>query len=285
MRKDDQPVLPAWHFNSLVELDLSLHRHIHNGKGGLSKPLRERDLLQENFTIPEYFEFFDVRKPASLYIHETLNEIIEGLFAARLKLEKTLGRSELVAHDQVLASYLTHDVLFPKLRREVFRDYNDLSQGNQLASHGEDSKTSDQKQTLKTRNFQPIFNKGVENEDAFYKWMAYSGVREQQRMANYKETMNDPVLYAGFESFENFYQENLLADAKRPARKIDPKDFKPKPFKAEDGTTDRKEQGYMDSVERRDQFFENYMIYKENGLEQKDRVEAYYVLEQFFKKH
>jgi len=52
----------------------------------------------------------------------------------------------------VLAKYLKHDVLFEKLRREVYRDYNELEQSAQMAAHEVDNQRSREKQAMKTRN-------------------------------------------------------------------------------------------------------------------------------------
>jgi len=92
--------MPAYHFPALMELDLAVNRQLHKGKGGLSKELREMDL--DSAEIPAHFE----------------------LFEARSGLEKHLSRQELVAYDKVLAKYLKQDVLIPKLKRDIYRDYN-----------------------------------------------------------------------------------------------------------------------------------------------------------------
>jgi hypothetical protein len=87
-----------------------------------------------------------------------------------------------------------------------------------MTSHKKDSERSEEKQRLKVRNTQPEFNKGVINEDAFYKQLAYSGLLEKKRRDNRKEVIDDPVLAAGFHTFENYYQDKLLEDTKLPAR-------------------------------------------------------------------
>jgi len=110
-----------------MELDIAVNRRLHDGKGGLSNELKQMEGDAE-LLIPEYFELYDVRKPADLYVDDKLEAILVDLFAARRRLEKHLGRSELVAYDQVLAKYLKHDVLLAKLQREVYKDYNDLEQ-------------------------------------------------------------------------------------------------------------------------------------------------------------
>lgn len=135
---------------------------------------------------------------------------------------------------------------------------------------------------MKQRNKQQEFNRGILNEDAFYKFFAYSGQLEKQRRDNHKETMNDPVLAAGFHSFEQFYQDELMDDAKRPARAIDHEALKPRKIKASSSGSDRKEHGFLDERGRRDVWLDEHKAYKENKLEQQERIETFYVLEQFF---
>jgi hypothetical protein len=135
---------------------------------------------------------------------------------------------------------------------------------------------------LKQKNKQQDYNKGIINEDAFYKFFAFTGQLEKKRRDNHKATMNDPVLAAGYHSFEQYYQDELLTDAKRPERKIDYDALKPKNIKASSSGSDRKEHGYLDSRGRREVWLEEHKAYKENKLEQQDRTETFYVLEQFF---
>lgn len=80
----------------------------------------------------------------------------------------------------------------------------------------EDGQLSREKQTLKTRSMQESKNKDVVNEDSYYKFMAYTGNLEKKRRENLKEVMNDATIYAGFDCFENFYQDHLLDQAKVP---------------------------------------------------------------------
>ena len=48
------------------------------------------------------------------------------------------------------------------------------------------------------------------------------------------------------------------------------------------GTSDRKDYGYLDMTGRRDLFLEEHAQYKENKLEQSERIDTFFVLEQFF---
>lgn len=135
----------------------------------------------ETPTIPEYFEAHDVRKPAGVYVKDKLRGILDELFESRRNLEQHLSRSELVAYDQVLAKYLKHDILVTKLKREIYKDYNGLEQANQVLSHSEENERNLRKQSKKTRNSQPDFNRDVVNEDAFYKLLAFNGNLQKKR--------------------------------------------------------------------------------------------------------
>jgi hypothetical protein len=55
-----------------------------------------------------------------------LHEVIDQLFEARNKVEKYLTRRELEAYDQDLAQHLKHESLANKLKREIYKDYNEL---------------------------------------------------------------------------------------------------------------------------------------------------------------
>lgn len=235
-----------------MELDQTINRQFHNGKGGLRKSLQCLEEGEEN--IPEYFDAHDVRKPADVYVQGKLDDILEELFEARRRLEKLLSRGELVAYDKVLARYLKHDALYEKLKRDIYKDYNELEQVNQVASGAADEKTSMEKQLLKTANRQPEFNRQIVNEDAYYKFLAYSGNLHQKRAANPKATHGDLEISAGYHRFESFYQDTLLEDAKIPAREIDPSVFEAKPRAPQLSGSDRQDAGFLDMPGRREQF-------------------------------
>ena len=97
--------------------------------------------------------------------------------------------------------------------------------------------------------------------------MAYTGLLEKKRKENHKETMADEVLESGAHSFEVFYQDELFADAKRPAREIDEQVFKAKKFNDQMGGSDRLSKGFLDLNDRRDLWLEEHKMYKENKLE------------------
>lgn len=117
-----------YNFPALMELDIAVNKQLHNNMGGLSNALRA--MGDDDFLIPEFYDTYDVRKPADLYVKDKLQCILNELFDARRKLEKNLSRGELVAYDKVLAKYLTHDNLYSKLKREIYKDYNELEQFN-----------------------------------------------------------------------------------------------------------------------------------------------------------
>lgn len=83
-----------------------------------------------------------MRKPADVYVKDKLMQIMVELFSSRRSLEKYLSRRELVAYDQVMTKYLEYDKLTSKLKREVYKDYNELEQMNQVHNHSRDNQRS-----------------------------------------------------------------------------------------------------------------------------------------------
>jgi len=69
-------------------------------------------------------------------------QIMVELFSSRRSLEKYLSRRELIAYDQVMTKYLEYDKLTSKLKREVYKDYNELEQMNQVHNHSRDNQRS-----------------------------------------------------------------------------------------------------------------------------------------------
>jgi hypothetical protein len=51
--------------------------------------------------------------------------------------------------------------------------------------------------------------------------LAYAGMLEKKRRENKKQTLDDPKISAGFESFDQFYIDNLISSAKHKPREID----------------------------------------------------------------
>jgi len=116
------------------------------------------------------------------------------------------------------------------------------------------------------------------NEDAFYKFMAYSGMLEKTRREGPRKALSEPEVVAGFHAFEAYYQDELLEDLKRPARPIDPEAFAPKPFTLSTEAAPE----YLDRDGRREKFMSDLKLYNEGKLEQEERRELYFVLEKMF---
>jgi len=114
--------------------------------------------------------------------------------------------------------------------------------------------------------------------------MAYTGTLEKTRRANFKEVSQDPAALAGFQSFHQEYMKELERDIKRPAREINADDFVMKRQRTTQGPSDRQEAGYLDESGRREKFMDEHQRYKEGRLEEHERTELFYVLEQFFEK-
>lgn len=119
--------------------------------------------------------------PADVYIQRRFDSVLYEVFEGRRKLEKYLSRADLLAYDQVLARYLKKDIIIEKIRREAYFDYNVLSQAGQELDQIEDKKNSDEIQGMKMRNHQLSFSQVIKNEDAIYKFIAYTGVLEKNR--------------------------------------------------------------------------------------------------------
>ena len=64
-----------------MDLDIAVNRQLHGGMSALSQ--EHKDLASEDTDIPTYFDYNDVRKPASVYVEDRLRSIIQELFSTR----------------------------------------------------------------------------------------------------------------------------------------------------------------------------------------------------------
>lgn len=58
-------------FTAMMELDIATNQALNKGLAGLSSNLKT-ELEDEQLHIPEYFETFDIRKPAQRYVEDKL---------------------------------------------------------------------------------------------------------------------------------------------------------------------------------------------------------------------
>jgi len=91
----------------------------------------------------------------------------------------------------MFASYLSHDRLIMKLAEEIEADYGEMDQLKQSIQHAKDSMLDAEYQTKKLRNSQKEFNKKIVNEDAYYKFFAYTAVIHKNRAENPKKVLKD----------------------------------------------------------------------------------------------
>lgn len=76
-------------FRNLVELDAAASRAIQQNKNGLSESLRKIGIDETDHDeyfktqVPEYFDLFDVRKPAEKYVEDKLRSLIQESFDLR----------------------------------------------------------------------------------------------------------------------------------------------------------------------------------------------------------
>lgn len=185
-----------------------------------------------------------------------------------------MSRQELLAYDTVLANFLRYENLMPKLRSQVNKDFNALDQQNQQVDHALDGRRSEARQGLKTRNRQPTHNAGVQDEDAYFKFLAFGSNLERKRRENLDVVRKDLKISAGFESFEMFYLDNLEERSKLEPTAIDKVALRPKSRIELEALGD-----FQDQRGRQEQFFLDHKLYKEGKLEQQERTQLYYVLE------
>lgn len=68
------------------------------------------------------------------------------------------------------------------------------------------------KNSLKTINDQAEENKKIKNEDALYKFMAFSGMLEKERRQDLNKLRKDDMIAFGVHTFEEFYKNQLKKD-------------------------------------------------------------------------
>ena len=240
----------------MMELDIATAQALENKKNGLGGDLRH-DIPEEYQHIPEYFPIFDVRRPAQQYVSDKLSETLQEIFAVRAKVEKTLSRNELLAYDKVLISYLQKDVLVPRLKAKAQQDFNELHQAKQTTEMRHEGKNNQEMQALKSNyNEQPEFNRQVVDEDALYKFLAYSAMLEKNRRVDMKKTLKNVELVYGEENFDRFYRNQLMQDAKREPRKYNPEDYLPR--KGE------KQLPFRNTQQREEDYYKEFELFKEN---------------------
>lgn len=84
--KEDRPTLMPYNLPALMQLDGAVNRQLHKNRSGFSAQVRGMMELEDmgmSSEIPAYFPINDVRKPADVHVTETLQRILEELFAAR----------------------------------------------------------------------------------------------------------------------------------------------------------------------------------------------------------
>ena len=76
----------------------------------------------------------------------------------------------------------------------------------QAADMKREGTENEEMQFLKSNNDQADFNKSVKNEDALYKFLAYSGMLEKKRREDINKTRKNNEIIFGIENFEEFYK-------------------------------------------------------------------------------
>ena len=123
----------------------------------------------------------------------------------------------------------------------------------------EENAKNEELQGLKHNNTQPEFNQELKNEDALYKFMAYSGMLEKKRREDIDKTRKNNEMIYGTENFEEFYKGELKKDSKLAPRPINPADYQQKRV-----DNSKAAEGFKDSAQREADYFSEFELFKEN---------------------
>lgn len=123
----------------------------------------------------------------------------------------------------------------------------------------EENAKNEELQGLKHNNTQPEFNQELKNEDALYKFMAYSGMLEKKRREDIDKTRKNNEMIYGTENFEEFYKGELKKDSKLAPRPINPADYQQKRV-----DNSKAAEGFKDSAQREADYFSEFDLFKEN---------------------
>lgn len=123
----------------------------------------------------------------------------------------------------------------------------------------EENSKNEELQGLKHNNTQPEFNQELKNEDALYKFMAFSGMLEKKRREDIDKTRKNNEMIYGLENFEEFYKGELKKDSKTAPRPINPADYIPKRV-----DNSKAAEGFKDAAQREADYFNEFELYKEN---------------------
>ncbi len=282
--KTDEVDIQPENMRHFLQLDLAVARVMQDDRNGLSeavRSLRHGDVEHPEYhttQIPDYFHMFDVRKPANKYVEDKLAVMVKELFEIRLELEKSMSRSELIAFDKVFAKHLQYERLYPRLVDAINADYGCIDRGG-AASHMErESRKDIETQLMKVDNTQREFNKNIKNEDALFKLLAFNGARERAAEELDADRRASTSQRWDYNSWEEYYRENLRHDAQKPARAVNPADFvqrKPWEYTPADAEFKNRE-------EREAEYVAQHSLYLENKKEQQERIKMFYVLEQMY---
>lgn len=284
VNKQEQPHIRSDTFRDMIKLDVTTARALSNDKNGMSTKLAEIAINEKDhpdhwgLTVPKYFEIFDVRKPADKYVQDKLLCVVAECFETRQKLEKSMTRAELMAFDKVLAKYLQKDKLMPRLEAAIEADYNMMHQSRTMVHRGRDGVENQFIQDLKTPHDQRRANKELKDEDAQIKTVAMMAMEDRRKTKEYEETGRENTQAEWNEvTFEQYYYKMLKNDAKKAPRPVNPDDFKKrKPWDKPVGTP------WKSPFEKYQQLHADQALYNEGKLEQQERTQLFFVLEQFY---
>ena len=127
---------------------------------------------------------------------------------------------------------------------------------------------------MKTENRQRHFNKQIKNEDAQFKLLAFNGMLDKKNQALHEQNDDNEAAFS-FDSFTEFYKQELRNDQFKPAREMDPSHYtRKKPWELST-------EGFKNKRVREEDYFKEHAIYLENKKENQERIQMFYILEQF----
>ena len=127
---------------------------------------------------------------------------------------------------------------------------------NQIIEMNKEGKeVNDMMQKVKCPNNQADINNMIKDEDALYKFLAFSAMIEKERYEHWDKADEIKAAY-DIHTFDKYYLKTLYNDSFREPRQINPDDFKPKNIHQIQGT-----KGFRTNKEREQDYWKEFEIF------------------------
>ena len=251
---------------NLEKLGDFTHQAIYGKNNGIAETLLKYD--SEHNTWPDRLPKFDIRRTPKEWVEEKLDEILKEMFEARGKVEQNMTRNELKAYDQSIQHHFNKKNMIVRLFDKIDQEYIDLLKRRYEVQNTKNRLEDSQFQSQKDYTVQRDFKRKLKNVDAAYKLIAYRYCRDNNK--NIPDT-----------GFIHFYDKQLQRDLEMPARPIRPIDYITEEEKKENVYYQVNKQPYMNESDKKKNYYEQYSTIKDGKLEDLDRQEAYFILENY----